>query len=134
DASAARRVGVGDRAPDAAGAAGDQQAGARGGIGGEDERLRHRDISSHGCRHRGMAGNCCPSCERTIPMPLPQTMTHIEMVAPGGPEVLRTTTGPAPSPKSDEVLIRVLAAGVNRPDVAQRSGLYPPPPGASKLL
>jgi NADPH2:quinone reductase len=67
-------------------------------------------------------------------MPLPQTMSHIEMTAPGGPEVLRLTTGPRPSPKPDEVLIRVLAAGVNRPDVAQRSGSYPPPPGASPLL
>lgn len=67
-------------------------------------------------------------------MPLPQTMSHIEMTAPGGPEVLRLTTGPVPSPQPDEVLIRVLAAGVNRPDVAQRSGSYPPPPGASPLL
>ena len=62
-------------------------------------------------------------------MPLPQTMSHIEMTAPGGPEVLRLATGPVPAPKPDEVLIRVLAAGVNRPDVAQRSGSYPPPPG-----
>jgi len=67
-------------------------------------------------------------------MPVPQTMSHIEMTGPGGPEVLRLTTGPVPSPKPDEVLIRVLAAGVNRPDVAQRSGSYPPPPGASPLL
>ena len=67
-------------------------------------------------------------------MPYPQTMSHIEMITPGGPEVLRLTTGPVPSPKPDEVLIRVLAAGVNRPDVAQRSGSYPPPPGASPLL
>ena len=67
-------------------------------------------------------------------MPVPKTMTHIEMTSPGGPEVLRTTTGPVPVPKPDEVLIRVLAAGVNRPDVAQRSGSYPPPPGASPLL
>jgi len=67
-------------------------------------------------------------------MPRPQTMSHIEMIAPGGPEVLRLTTGPVPSAKPDEVLIRVLAAGVNRPDVAQRSGSYPPPPGASPLL
>jgi NADPH2:quinone reductase len=67
-------------------------------------------------------------------MTLPQTMSHIEMTAPGGPDVLRLTTGPVPSPKPDEVLIRVLAAGVNRPDVAQRSGSYPPPPGASPLL
>jgi NADPH2:quinone reductase len=67
-------------------------------------------------------------------MPVPQTMSHIEMTAPGGPEVLRLTTGPTPTPKPDEVLIRVQAAGVNRPDVAQRSGSYPPPPGASPLL
>jgi NADPH2:quinone reductase len=67
-------------------------------------------------------------------MPHPQTMSHIEMTSPGGPEVLRLTTGPVPRPKPDEVLIRVLAAGVNRPDVAQRSGSYPPPPGASPLL
>ncbi len=67
-------------------------------------------------------------------MPVPQTMSHIEMTTPGGPEVLRLTTGPVPTPKPDEVLIRVLAAGVNRPDVAQRSGSYPPPPGASALL
>jgi NADPH2:quinone reductase len=67
-------------------------------------------------------------------MPYPQTVSHIEMIAPGGPEVLRLTTGPVPAPKPDEVLIRVLAAGVNRPDVAQRSGSYPPPPGASPLL
>jgi NADPH2:quinone reductase len=67
-------------------------------------------------------------------MPLPQTMSHIEMTGPGGPEVLRLTTGPVPGPKPDEVLIRVMAAGVNRPDVAQRSGSYPPPPGASPLL
>ncbi len=67
-------------------------------------------------------------------MPLPQTMSHIEMTAPGGPEVLRLTTGAVPAPQPDEVLIRVLAAGVNRPDVAQRSGSYPPPPGASPLL
>ena len=42
--------------------------------------------------------------------------------------------GPVPQPKPDEVLIRVAAAGVNRPDVAQRQGLYPPPPGASPIL
>jgi NADPH2:quinone reductase len=67
-------------------------------------------------------------------MPVPQSMSHIEMTAPGGPEVLRLTTGPTPTPKPDEVLIRVQAAGVNRPDIAQRSGSYPPPPGASPLL
>lgn len=67
-------------------------------------------------------------------MSVPQTMSHIEITGPGGPEVLRLTTGPVPAPKPDEVLIRVMVAGVNRPDVAQRSGSYPPPPGASPLL
>ncbi|MBN8907599.1 MAG: NAD(P)H-quinone oxidoreductase, partial [Rhodospirillales bacterium] len=52
----------------------------------------------------------------------------------GGPEVLRPATGPLPTLKPDEVLIRVAAAAVNRPDVAQRQGSYPPPPGASPIL
>lgn len=67
-------------------------------------------------------------------MTLPSTMTFIEAAGAGGPEVLRPANGPAPKPKPDEVLIRVLAAGVNRPDVQQRLGLYPPPPGASPIL
>jgi len=61
-------------------------------------------------------------------------MRVIEAAQPGGPEVLRPGTAAVPTPKPDEVLIRVLAAGVNRPDVAQRSGNYPPPPGASPLI
>ncbi|NNG05848.1 MAG: NAD(P)H-quinone oxidoreductase [Inquilinus sp.] len=60
-------------------------------------------------------------------------MTAIEISAPGGPEVLRATTLPVPEPGAGEVLIRVAAAGVNRPDVLQRLGGYPPPPGASPL-
>jgi NADPH:quinone reductase len=67
-------------------------------------------------------------------MTIPDCMTYIEAVAPGGPEVLRLATGPVPAPKPHEVLIRVLAAGVNRPDVSQRKGSYPPPPGASPIL
>jgi NADPH2:quinone reductase len=67
-------------------------------------------------------------------MPVPQTMTHVQANGAGGPEVLGLGTGAVPQPKSDEVLIRVQAAGVNRPDVAQRQGSYPPPPGASPLL
>jgi NADPH2:quinone reductase len=67
-------------------------------------------------------------------MTLPRTMTHIQADEPGGPEVLKLATGPVPAPRLDEVLIRVQAAGVNRPDVAQRQGNYPPPPGASPLL
>ena len=65
---------------------------------------------------------------------LPETMTVIEAREPGGPEVLVPATRPVPKPGSDEVLIEVAAAGVNRPDVLQRMGLYPPPKGASDLL
>ncbi len=67
-------------------------------------------------------------------MPLPQTMAFIQMDGAGGPEVMKLAQGPIPSPKPDEVLIRVEAAGVNRPDIAQRQGSYPPPPGASPIL
>ena len=64
----------------------------------------------------------------------PATMTTIVADGTGGPEVLRPAVVPLPSPRPDEVLIRVLAAGVNRPDVMQRQGLYPPPRGASPIL
>ncbi|WP_431560113.1 NAD(P)H-quinone oxidoreductase [Sphingopyxis sp.] len=64
---------------------------------------------------------------------LPASMTAIAISAPGGPEVLQPTTRPVPQPGPGEVLIRVAAAGVNRPDVLQRMGFYPPPPGASDL-
>ena len=65
---------------------------------------------------------------------LPATMTVIEAREPGGPEVLVPGTRPVPKPDPGEVLIEVAAAGVNRPDVLQRMGLYPPPKGASDLL
>lgn len=61
---------------------------------------------------------------------LPQTMRAIAITQPGGPEVLQPVTLPTPSPGAGEVLIEVVAAGVNRPDVMQRQGFYPPPPGA----
>lgn len=64
---------------------------------------------------------------------LPATMTAIGFDAPGGPEVLRPETVPVPVPGPGQVLIRVAYAGVNRPDVVQRQGFYPPPPGASPL-
>lgn len=64
---------------------------------------------------------------------LPETMTAIAITEPGGPLVLKPERRPVPAPKAGEILIRVRAAGVNRPDVAQRQGLYPPPPGASDL-
>ncbi|MEA3139217.1 MAG: NADPH:quinone reductase [Gammaproteobacteria bacterium] len=60
-------------------------------------------------------------------------MTVVEIAAPGGPEQLRTALRPVPQPGENEVLIHVEAAGVNRPDVMQRQGRYPPPPGASDL-
>jgi NADPH:quinone reductase len=60
-------------------------------------------------------------------------MKAIEIASPGGPEVLRWVDRPDPCAGVGEVLIRVAASGVNRPDVLQRKGLYPPPPGASDL-
>jgi putative PIG3 family NAD(P)H quinone oxidoreductase len=60
-------------------------------------------------------------------------MLAIEINGKGGPEVLRPVERPLPHPSIGEVLIRVLAAGVNRPDVMQRRGMYPPPPGASDI-
>lgn len=60
-------------------------------------------------------------------------MTCIEISTPGPPEVLRPVERPDPAPAHGEVLIRVAAAGVNRPDVMQRQGHYPPPPGASDI-
>ncbi len=64
---------------------------------------------------------------------LPLEMQVIEIAAPGGPEQLKPALRPLPQPGSGEVLVRVAAAGVNRPDIAQRQGRYPPPPGASDL-
>ncbi len=64
---------------------------------------------------------------------LPDTMTAVEITEGGGPEVLVPATRPVPVPGAGEVLFEVAAAGVNRPDVMQRKGLYPPPPGASDI-
>jgi len=66
-------------------------------------------------------------------MPVPSTMTAIEITEPGGPEVLQPVSRPVPSPAAGEVLIKVLGAGINRPDVFQRKGAYPAPPGASDI-
>ena len=60
-------------------------------------------------------------------------MRAIEISTPGGPEVLRMVDRPTPAPGSGELLVRVEAAGVNRPDILQRLGQYPPPPGISDL-
>jgi len=64
---------------------------------------------------------------------LPATMTAIAITAPGGPDVLVPEQRPLPVPAPGEVLVKVKAAGVNRPDVMQRKGLYPAPPGASDI-
>ncbi|KPL69050.1 NAD(P)H-quinone oxidoreductase [Erythrobacter sp. SG61-1L] len=63
----------------------------------------------------------------------PETMTAMGFDAPGGPEVLRAETLPVPRPGAGQVLIRTAFAGVNRPDVIQRQGHYPSPPGASPI-
>ncbi len=69
-----------------------------------------------------------------MPDTVPATMTAIDPAAPGGPEVLVPVIRPVPVPGAGEVLIRVTAAGVNRPDVLQRKGMYPMPPGAPSIL
>jgi putative PIG3 family NAD(P)H quinone oxidoreductase len=66
-------------------------------------------------------------------MSLPLEMSVVEIASPGGPEQLKLAQRPVPRPGDGEVLVRVAAAGVNRPDVMQRQGRYPPPPGASDL-
>ena len=66
-------------------------------------------------------------------MTLPQNMRAVEIAKPGGPDVLRPTERALPAPQPNELLIKVAAAGVNRPDVLQRSGNYPVPPDASDL-
>jgi putative PIG3 family NAD(P)H quinone oxidoreductase len=66
-------------------------------------------------------------------MSLPGEMKVVEIAAPGGPEQLTLAARPIPAPGPGQVLVRVAAAGVNRPDVMQRQGRYPPPPGASDI-
>lgn len=66
-------------------------------------------------------------------MTLPNTMKAVEITEPGEPDVLKPAELPVPQPGEGEVLIKVAGAGVNRPDVLQRKGGYPPPPGASPL-
>src|SRR5882672_7028094 len=64
---------------------------------------------------------------------LPSQMTYIKIRAPGGPDMLVPEQRPAPQPGAGEVLVKVAAAGVNRPDVMQRKGQYPPPAGATDI-
>src|SRR5271154_3626446 len=61
-------------------------------------------------------------------------MRFISVTKPGGPDVLEISSGPLPEPHEHEVLIQVEAAGINRPDILQREGKYPPPHGASPIL
>jgi NADPH2:quinone reductase len=65
--------------------------------------------------------------------PFPPHMTAIAIRAPGGPEALVPEERPVPQPGPGEILVKVAAAGVNRPDVMQRQGLYPPPKGAPDI-
>ncbi|HEY8384516.1 MAG TPA: NAD(P)H-quinone oxidoreductase [Microvirga sp.] len=67
-------------------------------------------------------------------MPLPSTMRAVIAERGGGPEVLTLVERPVPQPGTGEILVKVAAAGVNRPDVLQRQGAYPPPPGAPDIL
>jgi NADPH2:quinone reductase len=69
----------------------------------------------------------------SITQNLPQTMQVAGFDAPGAPEVLHLSDLPVPTPGAGEVLVKVAFAGVNRPDVIQRQGFYPPPPGASPI-
>jgi NADPH:quinone reductase len=64
---------------------------------------------------------------------LPDRMTVIAIRSPGGPDVMVPEQRPTPTPGAGEILVKVAAAGVNRPDVMQRMGLYPPPPGATDI-
>jgi putative PIG3 family NAD(P)H quinone oxidoreductase len=68
-----------------------------------------------------------------LPSDIPAMMTAIEIAEPGGPEVLTPVERPTPRPGPGEILIAVAAAGINRPDLLQRQGHYPPPPGASDI-
>src|SRR5690554_4812462 len=73
------------------------------------------------------------SCLSGATMNAAKTMKAVEISTPGGPEVLVLVDRPMPEPKAGEVLIKVSAAGINRPDVFQRKGAYPAPAGASDL-
>jgi NADPH2:quinone reductase len=65
---------------------------------------------------------------------VPETMRFVDLLGAGGPEVLELRAMPTPAPRAHEVVIKVEAAGINRPDILQRQGKYPPPHGASPIL
>lgn len=89
------------------------------------------DSSAHGLPNKANPVQVLPMI---LPKELMTTMTAIVADAPGGPDVLRTATVAVPVPHAGEVLIRVVAAGVNYPDIAQRRGAYPAPEGHSPIL
>src|SRR6516164_4725338 len=92
-------------------------------------RRRHCHMSRPDLRKRHT-----PRQRRTFAMPaLPAQMTAIAIRAPGAADMLVPEQRPLPRPADGEVLVKVAAAGVNRPDVMQRQGLYPPPPGATDI-
>lgn len=66
-------------------------------------------------------------------MTIPETMRQVQFTGPGGPEVIKLADAPVPQPGPGQVLIRVAAAGINRPDCLQRAGAYPPPPGETAI-
>ncbi len=90
--------------------------------------MNHNEYNGQGSGSQAGAGQ--PGSDRAE---RPATMNAVEISEPGGPDVLRPVTRPVPVPGSGQMLIHVAAAGVNRPDIIQRQGLYPPPPGASDL-
>src|SRR5690606_22529398 len=81
----------------------------------------------------GIVGDSLPFPGVPFMPELPAKMTAIGIKSPGGPEVLAPEERPVPVPGPSELLVRVKAAGVNRPDVMQRKGQYPPPPGAPDI-
>ncbi|MDG2480484.1 MAG: alcohol dehydrogenase catalytic domain-containing protein, partial [Alphaproteobacteria bacterium] len=68
-----------------------------------------------------------------MPETLPETMKVVEYDGAGGSDVVKLVSRPVPEPSIGEVLVKVHAAGINRPDLLQRAGGYPPPPGASDI-
>src|ERR1700754_4088182 len=72
--------------------------------------------------------------EESRAMPLPTEMRYVELSSFGAPEVMTIARKPLPEPREGEVLVRVEAAGVNRPDISQRQGNYPAPKDASPIL
>ena len=101
-------------------------------VAGAGQRVIHIHDASNVDRCLAQVNNAAQTGAALV-MTIPDTMQAIDPAEPGGPEVLRAVSRPVPRPGAGEVLIRVHAAGVNRPDVLQRMGAYPPPPGASAV-